>query len=152
MLNEKLNTLENQIKLFEEQALNAVVASGTQKDELEESLIKLKHLQTVIEELQNKSLDHEKETSGLNDENSKLNQEIAIYESKLSDLQSKLSAALAEKDETAKEILTSKNAIDELVSKHSAEVQTLNSQVHEKQTIRIDISLLFVLPFLLVVI
>ncbi|XP_027911837.1 putative leucine-rich repeat-containing protein DDB_G0290503 [Vigna unguiculata] len=118
VLNEKLNTLENQIMLFEEQALKAVVTSGTQKDELEQSLIKLKQLENVIEELQNKSLHHEKETSGLNDENSKLNQEIAIYESKLSDLQSKLSAALAEKD-----------AIEELVSKHSAEVQTLNSQL-----------------------
>ena len=149
-LNEKLNTLEGQIKLFEEHAREAVATSGTHKAELEQSLIKLKHLEIVIEELQNKSLHHEKETAGLNEENSKLNQEIASYESKLSDLQETLSAALVEKEETDKELLTLKDAMEKLGTKHSAEVQTLNSQVHEIQTICIDISLFFLLLLLLV--
>jgi len=129
-LNERLNTLEGQIKIYEEQAREAVAIAENHKAELEESLIKLKHLEAVVEEQQNKSLERETETAGINEEKLKLVQEIAVYESKLSDLQSKLSAALVEKDETVKEILASKNAVEDLVTKHSEEVQTLKSQVN----------------------
>ncbi|XP_019454298.1 PREDICTED: myosin-9-like [Lupinus angustifolius] len=110
-LNEKLNALEGKIKHSEKQAQEAVAISETLKAGLSESLLKLKHLETVA------------------DDNSKLNHEIAAYESKLSDLQSKLSVALVEKDGIAREILTSKNAIEELVTKHNALVQTLKSEI-----------------------
>jgi len=129
-LNEKLNTLEEQIKIYEEQIREAVATSESRKAELEESI---KHFKAVVEELQNKSLDRETETAGKNEEKLKPVQEIAIYESKLSGLQSKLSAAPVEKNETVKEILASKNAAEDLMKKHSEEVQTLKSQVHEIQ-------------------
>ncbi|KAJ7959692.1 Myosin-11 isoform X1 [Quillaja saponaria] len=128
-LTEKFVTLEGQINSYQEQAHEAVGVAQNQKLELEESLVKLKHLEILVEELQTKSGQYEKESGGLAEANLKLAQEIALYESKMNDLQSKLSAALVEKDETVQQVLTLEKAIEDLTLKHTSELQRLQSQI-----------------------
>jgi chromosome segregation ATPase len=126
---EKLSTLESQIKLYEEQAQQARTTAEAREIELEQTLSKLKHLESIVEELQTKSSDFEKESGGLAEANMKLTQEVATYESELSNLQAKLSAALAEKDKTVEELNSSKNAIEDLAHQLASEGQKLQSQV-----------------------
>ncbi|KAF5748867.1 myosin-9-like [Tripterygium wilfordii] len=128
-LNEKLDALQSQIKLFEGQATEASVIAESRKIELEETLLKLKNLESTIDELQVKLNHFEKESGGLAEANSKLTEELAIYESKLSDVQAKLSAAHAEKDETVEHLQTSKKTIEELSQQLSTEGQKLQSQI-----------------------
>jgi chromosome segregation ATPase len=128
-LNEKLNALEGHIKLNEELAHQGAAISESRKVELEESLLKIKHLETVVEELQTKAGHYEKESGGLAEANLKLTQELASYESKLGDLEAKLSAILSEKDETVEQLHISKKAVEDLRQQLSDEGQKLQSQV-----------------------
>lgn len=59
----------------------------------------------------------------------KLTQEVATYEFERSNLQAKLSAALAEMDKTVEELNSSKNAIEDLAHQLASEGQKLHSQV-----------------------
>ncbi|KAJ6700278.1 EARLY ENDOSOME ANTIGEN [Salix purpurea] len=113
-LNEKLNSLEGQVKLFEEQSHEASTIADSRKTELEETLLKVTRLETVVEELKTKSGHFERESGGLAEDNLRLTQELASYESKLRDLEAKLSAILSEKDGTAEQLHISKKAVDDL--------------------------------------
>jgi chromosome segregation ATPase len=126
---EKLSTLESQIKLNEEQAQDACTTAEAREIDLEQTLSKLKHLESIVEELQTKSSDFEKESGGLAEANMKLTQEVAMYEFKLSSLQAKLSAALAEKDKTVEELNSSENAIEDLAHQLASGGQKLQSRV-----------------------
>ena len=128
-LNEKLNSLEGQVKLFEEQSHEASTIADSRKTELEETLLKVTHPETVVEELKTKSGHFERESGGLAEDNLKLTQELASYESKLRDLEAKLSAILSEKDGTAEQLHISKKAVDDLRLQLTDEGQKLQSQV-----------------------
>lgn len=127
--NEKLIVLEGQIKAFEEQACEVSTTIEKQKVELEETLLKLKHSEDVVEELQAKSSRAQKENEGLAEANLKLAEELAAYEAKLNDLQVKFSAAVAEKDEVSEQLQSSKKALEELELQLTTEGQSLKSQV-----------------------
>ncbi|XWS36804.1 hypothetical protein CRYUN_Cryun20dG0117200 [Craigia yunnanensis] len=126
---EKLNVLEGQIKTYQEQAHEASTIAVSRKVEVEETLVKLKQVESFVEELQTKSAHYEKESGGLAEANLNLTQELATYESKLGDLESKLTAALTEKDETAEQLHTSKKAIEDLTQQITSEGQRLQSQI-----------------------
>ncbi|KAG2711425.1 hypothetical protein I3760_04G076600 [Carya illinoinensis] len=128
-LSVKLNALETQIELYKEQAQESSTIAEARNIELEQTLSKLKHLESIVEELQTKSRDLEKETGGLAVANMKLTEEVATYESKLSNLQAKLLAALAEKDETVEQLNSSKKAIEVLTHQLASEGQKLQSQI-----------------------
>ncbi len=126
---EKLSTLESQIKLNEEQAQDACTTAEAREIDLEQTLSKLKHLESIVEELQTKSSDFEKESGGQAEANMMLTQEVATYEFELSNLQAKLSAALAEKDKTVEELNSSENAIEDLAHQLASGGQKLQSRV-----------------------
>ncbi|CBI34100.3 unnamed protein product, partial [Vitis vinifera] len=128
-LNEKLTALESQIKVYEEQAHEASAISETRKVDLEQTLLKLKDLESVVEELQTKLGHFEKESEGLAEANLKLTQELAAYESKMNDLQEKLLTAFSEKDETVEQLQFSKKGIEDLRQQLATEGQKLQSQV-----------------------
>ncbi|KAK3444654.1 hypothetical protein EUGRSUZ_A00904 [Eucalyptus grandis] len=122
-LNEKLIVLEGQIEAFKEEAHEVSTTTEKQKVELEETLLKLKHLEDVVEELQAKSSQAQKENEGLAEANLKLAEELAAYEGKLNDLQVKFSAAVAEKDEVTEQLRS-------LELQLTTEGQTLKSQIN----------------------
>ncbi|KAF8390899.1 hypothetical protein HHK36_023198 [Tetracentron sinense] len=128
-LNEKLNALGTQIRIYEEQAHETSAISETQKNELEETHLKLKHLESIVEELQTKAGQFEKENEGLTEVNLKLNQELASYEFKMNELQTTLSGVLVEKDETVEQLNSSKQANEGLMQQLTAEGQRLQSQI-----------------------
>jgi chromosome segregation ATPase len=128
-LNEKLIVLEAQIKTYEEEAQESPEVSKTRKAELEEALLKLKQLESVVEELQTKSAHFEEESRKLAEANVKLTEDVCTYESKVSDLEAKLSAAIVEKDETVEKLQTSQKTIEELTQQLSSEGQKLQSRV-----------------------
>ncbi|KAJ6700274.1 EARLY ENDOSOME ANTIGEN [Salix purpurea] len=133
-LNEKLNALEEQVKLFEEQSHEASTIADSRKTELEETLLKITHLETVVEELKTKSGLFERESGGLAEDNLKLALELASYESKLRDLEAKLSAILSEKDGTAEQLHISKKAVDDL-RLQLTDVQSQISSVMEENNL-----------------
>ncbi|KAJ8759706.1 hypothetical protein K2173_009807 [Erythroxylum novogranatense] len=128
-LNEKINALKGQIKLYEEQTHEASAIADSRKLELDETLLKLKHLESIVEEMQTKSGHFGKESGGLAEANLKLIQDLASHESKLSDLEMKLSTALCEKGEVVEELQTSKKAIEDLTNQLTDEGLKLKSQI-----------------------
>ena len=129
---EKLNALESQVKLYEEQVRETSTVSETRKAELEESLSKLKNLENIVEELQTKSAHFEEESGKLAEANIKLTEDVSTYESKLSDLEAKYSTAVVEKDEIVEQLQAAKRTIEDLMQQHSSEGQKLQSQVCTK--------------------
>ncbi|KAF8412706.1 hypothetical protein HHK36_000674 [Tetracentron sinense] len=128
-LNEKLIALGTQIRAYEEQAHDASVITDAQKIELKEAHLKLKHLESIVEELQTKGGQFEKENEELAEANLKLTQELAAYESKMNEIQTALSGVLAEKDETVEQLQSSKKAIEDLTHQLTSEGQRLQSQI-----------------------
>ncbi|KAA8526157.1 hypothetical protein F0562_007743 [Nyssa sinensis] len=128
-LNEKLTALEGQIRMYEEQANEASAVAESRKVELDQTLLKLKDLESTIEEMQTKSGLFEKECVGLAEANLKLTQELATYEVKLNDLQTKLFASSTEKDETIEQLQSSKKAIEDLTQQLTSEGQRLHTQI-----------------------
>ncbi|KAM1010524.1 hypothetical protein ACFX2C_045994 [Malus domestica] len=126
---EKLNALEGQIKLYEEQVRETSAVSETRNAELEESLSKLNNLESFVEELQTKSAHFEEESRKLAEANIKLTEDVSTYESKLSDLEAKYSTAVVEKDETVEQLQAAKRTIEDLTQQHSSEGQKLQSQI-----------------------
>lgn len=126
---EKLNALEGQIKLYEEQAHGASAVAETQKIELEETHKKLKALEIIAEELQTKLAECEKQNEGLAEVNLKITQELAMYEPKINDLQGKLSAVLVEKDENIEQLNFSKKTIEDLSQQLRSDAERLQSQI-----------------------
>ncbi|KAJ6300795.1 hypothetical protein OIU76_021567 [Salix suchowensis] len=133
-LNEKLIALEEQVKLYVEQAREAGAISESRKVELEETLLKVKHLENIVEELKTKSGHYEKESGGLAEANFKLTQELASYESKLGDLEAKLSAILSEKDETSQisSVMEENNLLNETYQNGKKELQSVIIQLEEE--------------------
>ncbi|KAJ0087791.1 hypothetical protein Patl1_33228 [Pistacia atlantica] len=123
---DKINVLEGQIKIYEEQAQEASMIAETRKIELEETVLKLKNLESIVEELQTRSGHFERESGGLAEANLKLTQDLATYETKLSDLQANFSATLVEKDETIEQINASKKDLEQQLT---SEIQGLQSQI-----------------------
>ncbi|KAK6918034.1 hypothetical protein RJ641_016456 [Dillenia turbinata] len=128
-LHEKLIALEAQIKEHEAKACDASETADVRKAELEETLLKLRDLESVVEQLQSKADHFQTQSEGLAEENLKLTQELAEYESKMNDLEGKLSEALLEKDGTVEQLNHSKKAIEDLTQQLSLEGQKLQSRV-----------------------
>uniref|UniRef100_A0A6N2N863 Uncharacterized protein n=1 Tax=Salix viminalis TaxID=40686 RepID=A0A6N2N863_SALVM len=119
-------------RMVQAEAREAGAIAESRKVELEETLLKVKHLENIVEELKTKSGHYEKESGGLAEANFKLTQELASYESKLGDLEAKLSAILSEKDETVEQLHISKKAVEDLRQQLSDEGQKLQSQLEEE--------------------
>ncbi|KAJ6741553.1 EARLY ENDOSOME ANTIGEN [Salix viminalis] len=112
----------------------ASTIADSRKTELEETLLKVTRLETVVEELKTKSGHFERESGGLAEDNLRLTQELASYESKLRDLEAKLSAILSEKDGTAEQLHISKKAVDDL-RLQLTDVQSQISSVTKKNNL-----------------
>ncbi|EOA37878.1 hypothetical protein CARUB_v10011474mg [Capsella rubella] len=118
-LSTKLISHENLIEEHKRQILEASGAADTRKVELEEVLLKLKTLESTIEDL-------EKENGDLAEVNIELNQKLANHGSEIDDFQAKLSALETEKDQTVKELQTS---IEDLTKQLTSEGESLRSQI-----------------------
>ncbi|KAK1393430.1 hypothetical protein POM88_012486 [Heracleum sosnowskyi] len=121
-LNEKLTVLEEQINLYKEQAHEASTLVEAHKAELDQALTKLKALES-------KSAQFEKENEGLAEVNLKLTQELSAYESRLNDLQTKLSAASSEKVEAVEQLQSSHMVLEELKMQKNSDGEKLQSQI-----------------------
>ncbi|CAL9213803.1 unnamed protein product [Arabidopsis halleri] len=115
----KLKSHESLIEAHKRQVLEASGVADIRKVELEEALLKLKTLESTIEEL-------EKENGDLAEVNIKLNQKLANQGSETDDFQAKLSALEAEKDQKAKELQTT---IEDLTKQLTSERERLRSQI-----------------------
>ncbi|XP_077253344.1 early endosome antigen isoform X2 [Tasmannia lanceolata] len=128
-LNEKLNTLESQVRVYEEHANEASGVAESRKVELEEALLKIKHLEGIVEEMQSKASQFETESEGLAEANLKLTQELAAYETKMNEIQMMLNTILVEKEETVEQFHSSKKAIEDLTQQLASEGQRLQFQI-----------------------
>ncbi|KAK9156265.1 hypothetical protein Sjap_003745 [Stephania japonica] len=128
-LDEKLLALESAIRFHEENSNNASTAAETHKAELEEALLKVKQLESIVQELQSDSAQFGKEREGLTESTLKLRQEVSEYETKSKELETLLSVALAEKNETAEQLHSSKKVVEEVTQQLAAEVHKLQSQI-----------------------
>lgn len=128
-LMDKLHSFEALVKTYEEQTHETATLAENQKMELEQSHKNLRHLESVVEELKGKYTELEKEKEGLTQENIKLKGEMSSNDSKLNDLEAKVSAAFAEKNEAVEELKSSNKVIDNLKEQLTSEGQKLQLQV-----------------------
>lgn len=128
-LMDKLHSFEALVKTYEEQTHETATLAENQKMELEQSHKNLRHLESVVEELKGKYTELEKEKEGLTQENIKLKGEMSSNDSKLNDLEAKVSAAFAEKNEAVEELKSSNKVIDNLKEQLTSEGQKLQLQL-----------------------
>ncbi|KAJ4895313.1 hypothetical protein Rs2_22107 [Raphanus sativus] len=121
----KLQSHENLIEEHKSQVLKVSEVADTRKMELEKALLKLKTFEDTIKEL-------EKENGSLAEVNLKLNQELANHGSDTSGFQEMLSALEAEKDQTAKELEASTEAVEKLTNKLTSEEKEAVSKKHSE--------------------
>ncbi|XP_010457619.1 PREDICTED: restin homolog [Camelina sativa] len=118
-LSTKLKSHENLIEEHKRQILEASGVADTRRVELEEALLKLKTLESTIQEL-------EKVNGELAEVNMNLNQKLANHGSETGGFQAKLSALEAEKDQTVKELQT---AVEDLTKQLTSEGERLQSEI-----------------------
>ncbi|KAL8131979.1 hypothetical protein AgCh_007762 [Apium graveolens] len=99
------------------------------KIELEQTLTRLKDLESMVKELESRSSHFEKECEGLAGVNFNLTQELSEHESKLNDVQTKLSATLSDRDEATEQLHASQKTIEDLKLQLDSDSQRLQSQI-----------------------
>ncbi|GMH25098.1 hypothetical protein Nepgr_026941 [Nepenthes gracilis] len=128
-LSEKLSAIEAQMKTYENEAHEASEIAESRKAELEQNLLKLQDQEKLTKELQENLSQLQTHSGELAEANMKLNEELAGSESKLNDLQTKLSAALTHKDDAIEQLQSSKKEIEDLTQQLTSERQKLQSEV-----------------------
>ncbi|GAB4848183.1 hypothetical protein Ancab_002851 [Ancistrocladus abbreviatus] len=128
-LTERLAAIEGQMSRYEDEAREIAGVAGSRKVELEQTLLKLQDREKLVEELQVRLGQLETDTGALADTNMKLNEQIAGSESKLNDLQAKLSAALVDKEDVVEQLHSSKKAIEDLMQQLTSEREMFQSEI-----------------------
>nr|XP_009384177.1 PREDICTED: sporulation-specific protein 15 isoform X2 [Musa acuminata subsp. malaccensis] len=128
-LNEKLLALETQLRTYEEQASESAVVAANQKDELEEALVKLQHLEGLTEQLKGMIDEFETENKGLASQNMSLSEELATYDGKLNELQVAFNTVVTEKEDISIQLHASKKELEDLQQLHHSDKEELQSQI-----------------------
>lgn len=128
-LMEKLNSLQDQVKAYEEQAHDTSSLAESLKVRLEQTLSTLRDQEGTTEELKSKSIDLEEERARLLEVNSELTEKLASYEPKVIDLETKLEAAFVERNEAVDELQASKTVVANLTQDINSGRQKLQLQV-----------------------
>lgn len=129
MLVETNTQLKNKIQELQELLDSSISEKNAIFETQEKTLLSVKHLEGILQEMQTKSAQIEKENEGLAEANLKLTRELDSYESKINDLQAKLPAVLAEKDEAVEQLRSSMEAIKNLTEQSTSNEQKLQSQI-----------------------
>lgn len=103
--------------------------ADSHKIELEQTLTRLKELESMVKKLENRSSHFEKECEGLAGVNFNLTQELSEHESKLNDIQTKLTATLSDRDEATDQLYASQKAVEDLKLQLDSDSQRLQSQI-----------------------
>ncbi|KAF9587595.1 hypothetical protein IFM89_004427 [Coptis chinensis] len=135
-LTEKLNALESQIRIYEETTKEASAVAQSQKSELEEALLKIKHFESVVHDLQVMVSQFEKESEGLAVTNLKLNEELVVHQSKLPDSNKEflqVSTIMEENNSLNNTYQVERKELQEMISKLQGES---NEQKELEETLR----------------
>ncbi|KAL5718826.1 hypothetical protein ACHQM5_011691 [Ranunculus cassubicifolius] len=131
------------MKIYDEATNEASVLAQKQKSELEETLLKVNHLESVIQDLEHKASQFEKENEGLAVANLKLTQELAEHESKVSIITEEKSTLNETHQVERKELAEKINKLEGQQSEHKqtednlkAEVESLKTEVAEKSVVQ----------------
>ncbi|XP_021730016.1 putative leucine-rich repeat-containing protein DDB_G0290503 isoform X2 [Chenopodium quinoa] len=128
-LNEKLSSLEDQLKKYQEEALEVSGIAESRKLEVEDLLLKLQEQAKLADERQAQLGLVETRNEALAEANMKLTQDLALAETEQSDLQAKLSHALDEKEDIAAKCFLSDKANEELRQELTSEKERLQSEI-----------------------
>ncbi|XP_038985675.1 myosin-9-like isoform X3 [Phoenix dactylifera] len=128
-LNEKLLALEVQLQTFEEQAKDMAIVAENRKVELEETLLKLRNVEGLVEEVQRKADHFRSEKEGLESTNLSLSEKLTAYETKINELQTASKVTIGEKEEMSLQLHSSRKTIEDLMQQFDSEKEKLQSQM-----------------------
>ncbi|RRT84634.1 hypothetical protein B296_00005052 [Ensete ventricosum] len=128
-LYEKFLALETQLRTYEEQASESAVVEATQKGQLEEAHFKLQELEGLVEQLKRKSDQSNTENEDLLRNNLSLTEKLAMYETKMNELQVALDAAFTEKEDIFMQLHYSKKAMEDNVQLLISDKEKFQSQM-----------------------
>ncbi|RWW75099.1 hypothetical protein BHE74_00016898 [Ensete ventricosum] len=128
-LYEKFLALETQLRTYEEQASESAVVEATQKGQLEEAHFKLQELEGLVEQLKRKSDQSNTENEDLSRNNLSLTEKLAMYETKMNELQVALDAAFTEKEDIFMQLHYSKKAMEDNMQLLISDKEKFQSQM-----------------------
>ncbi|CAL9095061.1 unnamed protein product [Musa acuminata var. zebrina] len=128
-LYENLLALETQLRTYEEQASESAVVEATQKDKLEEAHFKLQELEGLVEQLKRKSDQSKIENEDLSRNNLSLTEKLAMYETKMNELQVALDAAVTEKEDIFMQLHSSKKEMEDNMQLLISDKEKFQSQM-----------------------
>ncbi|KAL5731411.1 hypothetical protein ACHQM5_004142 [Ranunculus cassubicifolius] len=140
---EKLSNFESQMKIYDEATNEASVLAQKQKSELEEARLKVKHLESILQDLELKASQFEKENEELAVANLKLTQELAEHESKVSIVTEERNTLYKTHHVERKELAEKINKLEGQQSEQKqtednlkAEVESLKTEAAEKSVVQ----------------
>nr|XP_009405402.1 PREDICTED: golgin subfamily B member 1-like isoform X3 [Musa acuminata subsp. malaccensis] len=128
-LYENLLALETQLRTYEEQASESAVVEATQKGKLEEAHFKLQELEGLVEQLKRKSDQSKIENEDLTRNNLSLTEKLAMYETKMNELQVALDAAVTEKEDIFMQLHSSKKEMEDNMQLLISDKEKFQSQM-----------------------
>ncbi|XP_064969296.1 uncharacterized protein LOC135584586 [Musa acuminata AAA Group] len=128
-LYENLLALETQLQTYEEQASESAVVEATQKGKLEEAHFKLQELEGLVEQLKRKSDQSKIENEDLSRNNLSLTEKLAMYETKMNELQVALDAAVTEKEDIFMQLHSSKKEMEDNMQLLISDKEKFQSQM-----------------------
>ncbi|THU50439.1 hypothetical protein C4D60_Mb06t20240 [Musa balbisiana] len=128
-LYENLLALETQLRTYEEQASESSVVEATQKGKLEEAHFKLQELEGLVEQLKRKSDQSKIENEDLSRNNLSLTEKLAMYETKMNELQVALDAAVTEKEDIFMQLHSSKKEMEDNMQLFISDKEKFQSQM-----------------------
>ncbi|KAJ0980808.1 hypothetical protein J5N97_009063 [Dioscorea zingiberensis] len=128
-LNEKLLTLEDQVRVYEEQVRESVAVMEALKSKLEETTLKLQDMERLVDEMHLKTKQYETENETLGRTNLTLSQELAEHGEKINELKATLDAINAEKEHTYVQLDSSRKITEDLRKQVASDNEKLDSRI-----------------------
>ncbi|XP_042402402.1 centrosomal protein of 290 kDa-like [Zingiber officinale] len=128
-LQEKLLTLETQLRTYEKLASESAIVAETQKDKLEDALYKVQYLEDLIEQVKSKLDQFKNENESLSKNNSSLFKELASYETKINELQLAFDVSVKEREDISMQLHHSRKEMEDVMQMLNYDKEKLQSQV-----------------------
>ncbi|KAJ6802101.1 myosin-2 heavy chain-like isoform X1 [Iris pallida] len=128
-LKEKLFALDIELRSCREQLGDVTVLAENRKVELEEVLLKIQNLESLVHATESKAHQFETENESLASTNMVQLQKLANYETKVNELETALNAVISEKEETSVQLHSSKKTTEDLMQEFASDREKLQSQI-----------------------
>lgn len=130
-LQEKLLLVENLLRTYEEHAIESAVCIVIQEDKLEQSFLRIQHLEENVEQLHNQLDQYKIENEGFSRDTLSLREELAVCDAKIHESQVAFEAVVSEREDMFVQLQSTNREIEDLMQLLRSEKEKFQLEVSE---------------------